>query len=194
MMKRDECLKVLAQHIPDDLVVSAYSTAFDWIAIRPDHPMNFTSVGAMGLASSHGLGFALSRPDRRIIVLDGDGSLLMNLGSLVSIANAAPRNLIHFVNQNGTYEANGGHPIPGRSLIDFAGMAAKAGYRRTYSFSDLDDFRARIAGVLREEGPVFVDLNVVPGAPSPRDYGVLYAAEKRDALRVELARSDPRPR
>src|SRR5258707_6114992 len=108
MMKRDECLKVLARHVTDaDIVLPVYSAAFDWIDIRP-HPLNYVSHGAMGLASSHALGLALGRPDRRIIVLDGDGSLLMNLGSLVTIAAAAPPNLYHFVCQNGTYEANGG--------------------------------------------------------------------------------------
>src|SRR5215813_13631811 len=95
MMKRDECLKVLARHVTDaDIVLPVYSAAFDWIDIRP-HPLNYVSHGAMGLASSHALGLALGRPDRRIIVLDGDGSLLMNLGSLVTIAAAAPPNLYH---------------------------------------------------------------------------------------------------
>jgi len=79
----------------------------------------------MGLASSHALGLALGRPDKRVIVLDGDGSLLMNLGSLVTIGAAAPPNLYHFVCENGTYEANGGHPIPGRDKVDFAGFAAR---------------------------------------------------------------------
>ena len=86
MMKRDDCLKALARHVTDaDIVLPVYSTAFDWIEIRP-HPLNYLSHGAMGLASSHALGLALGRPDRRVIVLDGDGSLLMNLGSLVTIA------------------------------------------------------------------------------------------------------------
>src|SRR5262249_39271475 len=137
MMKRDECLKVLARHVTDtDIVLPVYSAAFDWIDIRP-HPLNYVSHGAMGLASSHALGLALGRPDRRIIVLDGDGSLLMNLGSLVTIAAAAPPNLFHFVCHNGTYEANGGHPIPGRDRVDFCGFARSAGYPKVHEFSDL---------------------------------------------------------
>ena len=102
VMRRDECLRVLAAHVPDDVVVACYSTAFDWMTIRP-HPLNYTSVGAMGLASSHALGLALGRPDRRVVVLDGDGSLLMNLGSLVTSAGVAPANLYHFVSINGVY-------------------------------------------------------------------------------------------
>src|SRR5476649_1270187 len=103
-MKRDACLKVLARHRGDAVVVATYQAAFDWMRIAP-HALNYVSIGAMGQASSHALGLALGRPDRRVIVLDGDGSLLMNLGTLVTIAAAAPRNLLHFVCENGVYES-----------------------------------------------------------------------------------------
>lgn len=186
MMKRDEALRVLAKHIPDDVVVATYSSAFDWMAIRPDHPLNYTSVGAMGLASSHGLGLALGAPERKVIVLDGDGSLLMNLGSLVTIANAAPENLIHFVSENGNYEANGGHPIPGRGRLSFAAMALAAGYRNVHEFSDLADFTTQIADVLAAKGPTFVDMKWVAGADVPRDYGKLHAPETRAAFRKAI--------
>ena len=92
MMKRDVCLKALARHVTDaDIVLPVYSTAFDWLDIRPS-PLNYTAHGAMGLASSHGLGLALGRPDKRVIVLDGDGSLLMNIGTLVTAAALKPKN------------------------------------------------------------------------------------------------------
>ena len=76
MMKRDECLRVLAHHVTDEIVVATYQAAFDWLVIRP-HPLNYVSIGAMGIASSHALGLALGRPDKRVLVLDGDGSLLI---------------------------------------------------------------------------------------------------------------------
>jgi phosphonopyruvate decarboxylase len=187
MMKRDECFKVLAEHIADDIVVGAYSSAFDWIATRPGHPLNYNSVGAMGLASSHGLGLALACPERRVVVLDGDGSLLMNLGTLVTIANVAPRNLIHCVCNNGAYEANGGHPIPGREIVSFAGLAKGAGYRNVHEFADLDKFTAEIAGILGAEGPVFIELRVEVGPDVERDYPRLYAPETRVAFRKAIA-------
>ena len=82
MMDRKKTLAAIARHVTDaDIVLPVYSTAFDWIDIRPN-PLNYLSHGAMGLASSHALGLALGRPDKRVIVLDGDGSLLMNLGTL----------------------------------------------------------------------------------------------------------------
>jgi sulfopyruvate decarboxylase subunit beta len=189
MMERDECLKVLARHVTDaDIVLPVYSTAFEWIDIRP-HPLNYLSHGAMGLASSHALGLALGRPDKRVIVLDGDGSLLMNLGSLVTIGAAAPPNLFHFVCENGTYEANGGHPIPGRGKVDFAGLARASGYRVVYDFSDLGVFEQQIGAVLSETGPVFADLKISTGGPQERDYSRLHGPHVRKAFRDALAAS-----
>jgi phosphonopyruvate decarboxylase len=185
MMRRDECLRALAVHHTDQIVVPVYQAAFDWMAIKPS-PLNYLCVGAMGQASSHALGLALGRPDRRIIVLDGDGSLLMNLGSLVTIASVAPRNLVHFVCENGCYEANGGHPIPGAGRIDFAGLARAAGYRHVHAFAELGDFVARIGGVLNEEGPVFASLRIVAGASSPQDFRALHSAETRRRFAAAL--------
>ncbi len=122
MIDRKKALELLAERITDQIVVSTYSTASDWLTII-DRPLNYFSSGAMGLASSHGLGLALARPERRIIVLDGDGSLLMNLPTLVTIGRVAPRNFTHLVFNNGTYEANGGHPIPNPD-VDFEGTRA----------------------------------------------------------------------
>ena len=152
MMRRDECFRKLAEHRGDAIVVAAYTSAFEWVAIDPS-PLNFVSVGAMGQASSHALGLAIGLPGQKIVVLDGDGSLLMNLGSLVTIAEAAPENLVHFVVENGTYEANGGHPIPGRGRVDFAGFARDAGYREVHSFDGLNRFAATLPELLAARGP-----------------------------------------
>src|SRR5262249_38560721 len=105
-MKRDECFRALARHGRDEIGVGDYSSPGDWLELG-ERALNYFSAGAMGLDSSHALGLALGRPDKRIICLQGDGSLLMNLGCLVTIAAAAPKNLVHMVVQNGTYEANG---------------------------------------------------------------------------------------
>jgi phosphonopyruvate decarboxylase len=186
MMRRDECLKILARHCPDDIVVPVFQAAFDWMAIRPS-PLNYLCVGAMGQASSHALGLALGRPDKRVIVLDGDGSLLMNLGSLVTIAEAGPHNLIHFLCQNNSYEANGGHPIPGSAWIDFAGFAQAAGYRGVHEFSELDAFAGQVEAVLQAEGPVFATLRVVAGEAHPQDFPTLHSAEVRERLKAALS-------
>jgi len=187
MMKRDECLEILARHVTeDDIVVAIYSTAFDWITIRRS-PLNYIFTGAMGLGSSHALGLAIGRPDRRVIVLDGDGSLLMNLGSLVTIATVAPPNLYHFVSVNGTYEANGGHPTPGKGIMDFKGFAASAGYPNCFAFSNLRRFESDIASVLGMTGPVFAALEVEQGKQSPLDYALMHGDKTRAECQAALS-------
>jgi phosphonopyruvate decarboxylase len=186
MMKRDECFRILARHVTDEIVIASYSSAVEWDELGA-RTRNYFSVGAMGLASSHGLGLALGRPAQRVLVLDGDGSLLMNLGSLVTIGEVAPPNFYHFVCENGTYEANGGHPIPGRTNVDFAGFARSAGYRTVHEFSDLKMFEQQIGAALAEPGPVFVDLKMAAGGPQERDYSRIHGPQVRKAFREALA-------
>jgi phosphonopyruvate decarboxylase len=104
----------------------------------------------------------------------------------VTIAGVAPRNLVHFVSENGTYEANGGHPTPMGRRLSFAGLARAAGYRNCYEFSDLPTFEKEIAVVLSKEGPTFVDLKIEPGAPPPKDYKYMHSAEVRTAFKAAL--------
>jgi sulfopyruvate decarboxylase subunit beta len=186
MMRRDHCLQVLARHRRDqDIVVATYQAAFDWMRLAP-HPLNYLSIGAMGQASSHALGLALGLPERRIIVLDGDGSLLMNLGSLVTIAGARPRNLFHFVLDNRCYEANGSHPLPAADRVDFAGLARSAGIPNVATFEQADALAAGLSDLLALDGPVFVTLKVVPGDPSPQDYAFLHGDETRRRFKAAL--------
>ena len=187
MMKRDECFKILAQHVTDDdIVVGIYSSAFDWIEIRSS-PLNYIFTGVMGLGSSHALGLAIGRPDRRVILLDGDGSLLMNLGSLVTVANVAPKNLYHFVSANGTYEANGGHPIPGQGTVDFKGFAKSAGYAHTFAIDDLENFDRGIGKILALGGPVFTALELEQGHQAKMDYERMHSAQIRKEFREALS-------
>lgn len=188
MMKRDECLKVLARHRKDEIVVAVYMAAQELIHISPSD-LNYTFVGAMGQGSSHALGLALGRPDKRVIVIDGDGSLLMNLGSLVTIANAAPKNFIHCVGENGTYETNGSVPIPRAGKIRFAELAKAAGYPKTYEFSNLEDWDRELPKLLKEDGPIFVDLKIEPGELYPENFRRLYDLQFRDKFRRTLQSS-----
>ncbi len=184
MMNRRAALEILKQHITDEIVVAAYSTAHDWLDIN-DRALNYFSCGAMGLGSSHGLGLALARPERKVVVLDGDGSLLMNLGTLVTIAAAQPKNFIHTVWHNGSYEANGGHPLPNRD-VDFAGMAKSAGIGKTWRLDNLRNFEQQIGAILKEEGPVFVDILIEQGPIVPRAYDEMYSPARRQKLRASL--------
>lgn len=185
-MRRDHALEVLrAQVRKDDIVVAVYQSCFDWLALS-DHDLTYVATGAMGQASSHALGLALSCPDRRVFVFDGDGSLLMNLGTLVSIAGAKVSNLHHFVFANDIYEVNGEQPLPG--VVDFAAMALAAGYRRAETVTDLENFEAVLGGLLKTPGPTFTSLKVVKGDGYPRRYDYIHSPEARARFRNALTR------
>lgn len=177
MMNRAECFKIIAQHVSKrDVVVSSYSSLFDWLANElPGLP--YLAVGAMGLDTSHALGFALAMPDRRIITLQGDGSLMMNLGSLATLGDQAPANVVHICCRNTIYEANGGHPIPGGKVIDFPALARASGIKSVFAFSDLDALKAGLAAAFTTPGPVFICVDVKAGEPPKLDYEKLHASD-----------------
>jgi len=184
-MKRDEALTALSRHYPDGIVVPVYQGAFDWMAIRP-HPLNYLCTGAMGQGSSHALGLALACPEESVVVLDGDGSLLMNLGSLVTIGHQAPPNFWHIVCQNGIYEVNGEFPVPGGTEVDFASMALAAGYREAHTFSDVNSWVRSLPDILASSGPILVVLKVEAGESYPRDYPAIHSEEARKRFKSAL--------
>jgi len=188
MMKRDEMLKVFVRQRKDEIVVAVYMAAQEITHIAPND-LNYTFVGAMGQGSSHALGLALGRPDKKVVVFDGDGSLLMNLGSLVTIANQAPKNYIHCLCENGCYETNGSVPIPRVGELRFAELAKAAGYKKTYEISDLAEWERELPNILKQEGPVFVTLKVEAGETYPESFPRLYSVEHREKFRQALAKS-----
>src|SRR5947208_3074931 len=103
-------------------------------------PNFFYLQHAMGLASSMGLGIALTRPDRAVVVLDGDGSVLMNLGGLTTLARYRPRNLLHVIFDNESLLSVGGFPTATSTGSDLAAIAAAAGIPRTATVRTVDDF------------------------------------------------------
>ncbi len=165
-MKPEDVLRAIAEQRGDAVVVPTMTTSPAWRQIAPDD-LSVTCVGFMGGASSLGLGIALAQPERRVIVLDGDGSLLMQLGSLATVAGVSPRNFTHLLFKNGVYHTSGSQTTPGGGHVDFAGMAKAAGYRATYTFDDLEDLRIRLSSVLAEDGPVLVELHTSEADQTP---------------------------
>ncbi len=165
MIKNVDAVKIVDEHRGDAVIITTMNAGnprFGLPSVTRREEMDFPVSGAMGKTSSVALGLALARPERKIIVLDGDGSLLMNLGTLATIANKAPENLYHFVFENGVYAVTGGQPIPGEGVIGFAGMAREAGYAAVYEFDDTEDLATGIEEVLEQRGPVLVCLKIVP--------------------------------
>jgi len=187
-MKPEDVLQVIAAARGDAICVPTMTTSPAWRTIAPDD-LSVGCVGFMGGASSMGLGLALARPDRRVIVLDGDGSLLMQLGSLATNAGAAPRNFVHLLFKNGVYHTSGAQGIPGGFSVDFVLMAKGAGYRQALAIRTLDDFKRRLPELLRTEGPVFVELHTGLAEQTPMTArGGVPFPEQVETLRVRLVR------
>jgi sulfopyruvate decarboxylase subunit beta len=171
-MQRKDPTEALAALRGDAITITTEQCIKAWREAVPGpiggDPNHIDVVGAMGSASSIALGIALAQPQRKVIVMDGDGSLLMQLGSLVTIAGAAPENLYHFVFENGVYATSGGQPLPAEGRLDFEMLARGAGFAHAARFDDAADFKAALPELLDRRGPVFVTLQIAPevGVPS----------------------------
>src|SRR2546429_9937826 len=170
-MKPEDVLRVIAAARGDAICVPTMTTSPAWRTLAPDD-LSIGCVGFMGGASSLGLGLALSVPDRRVVVFDGDGSLLMQLGSLATVAGAAPRNLVHFLFKNGVYHTSGAQEIPGGGGVDFVLMAKGAGYRAAYAIGELSELERRLPSLLSAEGPILVELHTGLADKTPMTAGI----------------------
>jgi sulfopyruvate decarboxylase subunit beta len=158
-MTQQEALEVVVPLRGPRIVVTTMSSAGIWPRLA-DSPLDFAYIpSAMGHAPGLGLGLALAQPDRGVIVINGDGCMLMNLGSLVTLAaQAAPVYLL--ILDNGIYEVTGGQPHAGAGHVDFALLARGAGIRRVYTYATLDQWRTGAGEALSGPGPVVIWLKV----------------------------------
>jgi len=154
-------LDVLARRRDDQVVVSTMTVMAPWRA-HGVTDRDLRCIGFMGGASTYGLGIALARPEVPVWILDGDGSVSMQLGSLLTIANAAPQRFLHIVFHNGVYDTSGGQPILAEDRISFAALAEGAGYAKGVRFDDVESFDAALDDLLDADGPVLVELMTEP--------------------------------
>ena len=158
----ESALDVLARRRTDQAVVSTMTALAPWQERSP-HELNLVCLGFMGGASSLALGVALARPDVPVWVIDGDGSLLMQAGSLATIAGGAPARFLHIVIHNEVYETSGAQPLPGGGRVNFSEMALGAGYAEAARFDDAEAFDAAFDDLLAKPGPVLIELMTAPG-------------------------------
>jgi sulfopyruvate decarboxylase subunit beta len=166
---------------PRDLVIPSMGSAREWMALGPMSDLDFVLVpSAMGHTTSVGLGLALAQPDRRVIAMSGDGSLLMNLGSLVTISARTPRNLVIIVFVNGVYEVTGAQATPAVIAeritgvpVDYEALAKACGIGSVFRWSSIEEWRTGFVQVMEAPGPtvVILDVRPVPGAAGPRSPG-----------------------
>lgn len=175
-MPLQPALEVLVRLRTRQVVITTMGSAREWPKLS-DHPLDFHYLpSAMGQAPLIGLGLALARPEREVIVLNGDGCMLMNLGALATIAACRPANYSLVVLENGVYEVTGGQRTAAPPELDFAGLARAAGIRSAAAFDDLATWQAHAADVLALAGPRFILLQVetvtdyqLPTPPPMRD-------------------------
>jgi sulfopyruvate decarboxylase subunit beta len=148
-MKRYDCLRAIAPHFGEELVVTNLGAVrHEWQALRP-HAGNY-HLQNLGLTSSLALGLALALPHRKVVAFDGDGSLLLNLGSLTTMANQHPKNLIHIVFDNECYESSRGAPTATAGLADLAVNSAWGRFCQCPDGEDAARVRRRIFGGFEE--------------------------------------------
>ena len=123
MISSLDAVKAINDVRADAVVVGTMTPNRYWESVTDKPDLDLPIFGGMGKASSVALGIAIAQPDKKVLCLDGDGSLLMNLGTLVTTAGMAPENLVHFVFEDGGYFTTGGQPVPGSGNVDLAGMA-----------------------------------------------------------------------
>ena len=142
--------------MPDEVIVvgNVGDTTTLMLTLRPSDA-NVYSVN-LGSCTAVGLGLALGLPHRRVVVLDGDGNLLLNLAVLADVANQAPKNLSILVQDNELYQSGGNVPSATAGLADLAGIARKAGIKNTRTVRDIGEFQATVNDILEGPGPLLV--------------------------------------
>ena len=155
-MTRYECLAILAPLLKDeDLVVTTLGwVAGEWFALRPKES-NLYQIN-MGMCTPLSMGLALVLPHRRVIALESDGSVLLNLSSIATIGNQQPKNLVVIVFDNQCYMATGGLPTATAGPTDLAGMAKAAGIQYSTTVSSLDEFDSEIQATLGRQAPSYI--------------------------------------
>jgi len=148
-MRRADALAAIYPQLEHAVVVTIMGAVAAELQAIGHRPNFFYLQHAMGLASSMGLGIALARPEKQVIVFDGDGSILMNLGGFTTLARYRPRNLVHVVFDNESLLSVGGFPTATSTGSDLAGIAAAAGVPRTATVRTLDEFTHAFADALR---------------------------------------------
>jgi sulfopyruvate decarboxylase subunit beta len=157
-MIRKEAVKIVTEYVGENPVISANGFMSRDLFEINDKKSNFYMIGSMGLASSIGLGIALKNPKKHVFIFDGDGNILMNLGSLVTIGSLNPKNLIHIVFDNNTHESTGGQPT-NSSKIKLEKLAKNCNYK-IFIIKSKIQLKSILKKIDTLEGPIFLLVKV----------------------------------
>ena len=162
MLDPVDVFKAFQEHRGDAIVSATGTAGRHWMDVSTNEKRDISLGGAMGQTTSAAFGLALGLPDEKVVLFDAEGSLLMNLGAIASIAGKKPANFYHFLLDNECYATTGGQPVPNSQEIDYAMMAKGAGYTAAYNFDDLEEFSTSVGEIMQQEGPVFIAIKVEP--------------------------------
>ena len=153
-MIRKDAVETACNYVKDDVIVSANGLISRDVYSILEKNTNFYMIGSMGLASSIGLGIALKKPKKRIFVFDGDGNILMNLGSLVTIGSLQPKNLVHIVFDNKIHESTGGQPTQSNK-INISKIAKITNYT-IFSVKTKKSLESVLKKIQKSKGPILI--------------------------------------
>lgn len=157
-MNRKKAISIIAKQIRNNYLIAANGFISRDLFDVYDKPSNFYMIGSMGLASSIGLGIALKKPKKRIFIFDGDGNLLMNLGSLTTIGYLKPKNLVHVVFDNSSHESTGGQPTHTKKInID---KIAKASNYKVFKVFFPNDLSKILSQIKKIDGPILILVKI----------------------------------
>jgi len=155
---RKEAVELIAREIGDQPIISANGFLSRDLYETNEKESNFYMIGSMGLASSIGLGIALKTPNKKIYVFDGDGNILMNLGSLVTIGSLKPKNLVHFIFDSESHESTGGQPT-NSSKVELEKIANVTKFK-TFKVSTKNQIKKIIPKIKKESGPILILVKI----------------------------------
>ena len=162
MIEAKKVFEAFHKHRNNAIVAVQGTSGHHWNEITTNPNRDISLGGAMGQSTSAVFGLALGLENEKVVHFDTEGALLMNLGVLASIAGKRPKNFVHFLLDNGCYATTGGQPVPNGEDINYAQMAAAAGYPATYNFTDLEELTTSLEEIMNTEGPVFVAIKINP--------------------------------
>ena len=158
-MIRKEAIEIAIKEIGKQPIISANGYISRDLFDIYDKQNNFYMIGSMGLASSIGLGVALKNSKKRIFVFDGDGNILMNLGSLTTISSQKPKNLIHIVFDNSVHESTGSQPT-NSNFVDIEKIAKACGYNHTFTVRTENNFEKILRKIKKLKGPIMIVVKI----------------------------------
>jgi thiamine pyrophosphate-dependent acetolactate synthase large subunit-like protein len=163
MMQMTDILTVFKEFRGDAIVVPGKGARI-WVDMttRPELDVPLAPNPAMGGRAAFAFGLALAQPDRKVVLFDTEGDLIMALNILPTIGEHAPKNFYHFLLDNECYATTGGQPVPNARRTAYDVLARGAGYARTFSYDNLEGFQIDVERILSGPGPVFTALKIVP--------------------------------